>query len=315
MNRVINFMVTIVILATTLLLFQVYRSYVLQASILTEINSGSYNEGTLNKLTNINKQFPNITITSLPIQAIYGKYLFAFDRYSEALDATNKINFTDYSHFSSNLKAIIYNKLGVQDSALFYSKLAFSNLPGNVTHFEQYIRALYKNMDSDEIISAYKKTLFSKDEQFPTIFFPTVLALGVKNDSILNYLAKKAKVDYPSSDKVRMFADYVLYGEDNVKNAVQKSEEASILVSNKDYQSALELYKEAINLNPSDYTHYENSGICNYYLSDFNSAIPFFQKVIDSFNINNGKSEYFLGLSYNTIGKKDLACKTLYNSY
>ena len=77
---------------------------------------------------------------------------------------------------------------------------------------------------------------------------------------------------------------------------------------------AAEMYKKAATIEPSNYTHFENSGICFYSNRDFKKAIPYFKNAIQIAGSKSGKSFYFMGLSYIQTGDKTNGCKFLKNA-
>ena len=70
----------------------------------------------------------------------------------------------------------------------------------------------------------------------------------------------------------------------------------------------------AINLNPIEYTHYENAGISNYKFGYYDRAITQLKYVIDSLNPKTGKSEFIIANLYKELEDYDNACKYIYLS-
>jgi TolA-binding protein len=68
---------------------------------------------------------------------------------------------------------------------------------------------------------------------------------------------------------------------------------------------------KAANIDPTNYTHAENVGICLYTAQKYQDAITYFNKSIAVGTSNTGKSEYYLGMSYIASGKKIEACNAL----
>jgi tetratricopeptide (TPR) repeat protein len=77
------------------------------------------------------------------------------------------------------------------------------------------------------------------------------------------------------------------------------------------YVKAASYYMKAANMDPTNYTHTENVGICLYTAQKFQDAITYFNKSIAVGTSTTGKSEYYLGLSYLSTGKKTEACNAL----
>ena len=139
------------------------------------------------------------------------------------------------------------------------------------------------------------------------------LNLNFNNNTIKAY-ADTINSLYPDNTEIRVLTQYTLFGENNVKKALDLSLQATDLVSKNNFKDALFIFQNASELNPMDYTHFENAGFCAFKLNNFEEAINNFLIVIDSLNPGTGKSEYLLGLSYSKTGNSKMACKYLYQS-
>jgi tetratricopeptide (TPR) repeat protein len=71
---------------------------------------------------------------------------------------------------------------------------------------------------------------------------------------------------------------------------------------------AAQLYLKAAEVDPSNYTNFENVGICYYSAKQFDKAIPYFEKATHFATENTGKSEFYLAMSLISTGKKEQAC-------
>ena len=102
--------------------------------------------------------------------------------------------------------------------------------------------------------------------------------------------------------------------EERIQKAIEANKIASELYdSGKIRESAIK-YAEASELNPLEYTYFENAGITNFQFGYFEEAIPFLQHVVDSINPGTGKSEFVLAQVYKELGDLDKACEYIYAS-
>jgi tetratricopeptide (TPR) repeat protein len=97
----------------------------------------------------------------------------------------------------------------------------------------------------------------------------------------------------------------------NNKNANDYTTEGLQAFQKGQYVKAASAYMSAFKLDPTNYTHAENVGICLYTAQKFTDAIDYFKKSIAVGTSTTGKSEYYLGLSYLSTGKKIEACNAL----
>ena len=294
--------------------FMIHRSFVVQTSILSELNTNKFSSNTFELLKYMNRSYPNASVTSLPMSGIYARYLFSFDETKSALEVlNNEVEFKDYTYYGENLKAIIYRSIGIQDSSFYYSKLAYTNMPGNANHYEQYVKSLLSKKDTLSIVSSLKDVNYKSDIQFAQVFMSACLSLNFSNDSVKKY-SKELKNIFLESDEVSLMADYLVYGQKNIQISFDIAKQAQSYFENANFEKSEELFKYAIELNPVDYSNYENLGFTYFKLAHYSDAIQMFEKVISEFSPKTGKSEYLLALSYQNIGDNKSACRLLNES-
>ena len=310
----IKYLLIIILVPCLYLSFKIHKSYILQASILTEINSNQYTENTYNRLKTTNTNFPSVSVTTLPMSGVLARYHYAFGNIKESLDViNNQTIFKDYIYFNENLKAIIYNELNVRDSSYYYAKMAHINLPGNANHYEQYVKNLVALKDPSELIKSFDPLKFKKDFQFSKVFLAACLALKVDKTQILKQL-DFIQANYNDNSEIRLMTEYLMYGMENVQKSIQLSQLADQNFDSDKINQALDLYIQASKLNPSAYTNFENIGFCYFKLAKYQEALPYFLRVVEELNPKTGKSEYLLGNTYFQLGNKKKACTYLYRS-
>jgi tetratricopeptide (TPR) repeat protein len=77
------------------------------------------------------------------------------------------------------------------------------------------------------------------------------------------------------------------------------------------YIGAANYYIQASAVDPGNYTHFENIGICYYTAKSYDKAIQFFNRAIDLPSANTGKSEFFKAMSYIATGNNAAGCSAL----
>ena len=77
------------------------------------------------------------------------------------------------------------------------------------------------------------------------------------------------------------------------------------------YTVAANYYLQASAAEPTNYTHFENTGICYYTAKSYEKAIIYFDKAIQLQSDNIGKSEFLKAMSLIELGRKELACLAL----
>ncbi|MDA9850539.1 hypothetical protein N9C32_00425 [Flavobacteriaceae bacterium] len=291
----------------------------IQSNIYEDLFSGEYREESTIRFGILNTDFPNLSLSSLPMKAVIGRYYFLGAQYDKALDLANQsMNDNPYIMYSESLKTDIYFRLGVKDSMMYYAERAFTGIPNNNKHFIDLARA-YVNFDKYKLLdSVFGVVENTRDQEIWKFYFSGLLT---KEDSITKYGKEKAREAlkiFPSSSggdpNLRLSAAYVLYGTERISKAIEANKKASDLYDQGKIRESALKYEEASELNPLEYTYFENAGISNFQFGYYDKAIPFLNHVIDSINPNTGKSEFVLAQIYNKLGDMDNACKYIYAS-
>jgi tetratricopeptide (TPR) repeat protein len=81
-----------------------------------------------------------------------------------------------------------------------------------------------------------------------------------------------------------------------------------------DFKKAIELFENARKINPNFYPALENIGLSYFLMRDFGGAVKYLNMVLDTKASNDGKAEYYLGISLINIGKREEGCQSFLNS-
>ena len=291
--------------------FMSYRSNQVQKTLMESLNSNNYDVNDINKFGNFNPDFPNLSQTALPVKSMMARYYLLSGDYNTALDLLNESsNVNPYIMFTESEKALVFENLESMDSFAFYAKKAFEGIPQNERHFVQYAKVLSFFKDSLELDRSYDRVKNSSMDFLHLAYLTSNFTIGRDYDSIkekVNYIENK----FQNNKEIKLVVDYLKYGEQNVKKAIETSKKANLVFSQSAHEQAANLYIEASKLNPGDYTHFENAGVSFMIQKKYEEAIPYFKHVIDSLNPNIGKSEYLIASCYENLGDIDSACKYL----
>ncbi len=290
----------------------------IQADLYEDLFSGEYREESTTRFGVLNTDFPNLSLSSLPMKAVIGRYYFLGAQYDKALELANQsMNDNPYIMYSESLKTDIYFRLGVRDSMMYYAERAFSGIPNNNKHFIDLARA-YVNFDKYKLLdSVFGVVENTKDPEIWKFYFSGLLT---KEDSITKYGKEKARealkiFSSSSADpNLRLSAVYVLYGTERIQKAIEANQIASDLYDKGNLRESAIKYEEASKLNPLEYTYFENAGITNFQFGYYEKSIPFLKYVVDSINPGTGKSEFVLAQVYNELGDLEKACEYIYSS-
>ena len=282
----------------------------IQKLIYDDLYSGNFREESTQRFNVLNMDYPNLSLSSLPIKGMIARYYYLGARYDEALALLNESeNVNPYIMYNESLKQDIYFALGVKDSVLYYAEKTFTGIPNNHKHFIDLARA-YRNFDRFYLIdSVFRKVEKTKQPLIWNFYLASQLT---QEDSISDYAREKAKEAISffgkANPNLNLAAIYVLLGKETIDKALQADTEASELFKNEKWREAGIKYAEAAKLNPLEYTYYENAAISNYKFGYYEQAIPYLEYVIDSLNPKTGKSEFVLAQVYEKLGDYENAC-------
>jgi tetratricopeptide (TPR) repeat protein len=287
-----------------------------QWQLYQDISQNSYKEASTARFNSLNFDYPNLTLSSLPIKGLAARYYLLGERYNEALDLLNDAERANpYIMWSESLKQEVFQALSVKDSSRFYAEKAFTGIPNNGKHFIQLSKIYANNNEFDKVDSIFSIVEGKKKNDIYKIYLSTWLT---NKDSIsqkaINTAKNSIKIFGDSDSELKLVSDYVIFGMENIKKSVSQDSIATIYFFNEDYRKAAIHFENAAKLNPAEYTHFENAGISNFKFGYYERSIPYLLKVIDSLNPETGKSEFVLAQVYAELKDFKNACDFIMKS-
>lgn len=294
--------------------YKLYDSSRFQAFMMADFNTGKYNTPYEIYGQKLDDNYPNISLTALPIKFLKARYFLETD----SLDQAKKLLFESikanpYIKGPETLLSQLYLKEKKYDSALTYSKDAFYTLPDVNAHRHSYFTVLNHLKDSTELENAFEMVKdFSNIEHWYEYFVVRYQIAG-KNDAKVLSRIEEFKQKFPNEDPSRIsdMQKFVTLGSEDYTTSYLIAEQARNEFANKNYSKSIELYESAILLNDTEYTFYENAGIAYSLIKDFENAIIKYDEVIYRFKSTNGKAEYLKGLLILQQNQKEKGCKYL----
>jgi len=256
--KIFSFIILLVLLSSLYVNYNVYRSFIIQKGILYDFNNNRFNELVFEKFKRLNIDFPNVGVTALPLKELLARYYNFFGEETKALELFNtKQSINPNWHVNEFFKAELFLKLKVRDSAYYYSKKAFEALPGNIAHYEIYIKVLSRENKLDEIISAYNNARRKRIDHDRLFFLYTYnLTKSEENKVFMDSILKvKRKV---KNDELQQYIDFHLYGREEALEAFEHIKKADSLFKSKSYEDAKIYYRKALKINPDLIAALEN---------------------------------------------------------
>ena len=293
---------------------KVYESLKGQMFLLQDFNSNQFNVP-LNQIDNLVPDIPNITVTTIPINSVKARYYVNAKKYDKALtllDNGTKAN--PYLYYSEILKSQIFQEKGQIDSAKVYAKKAFFGLPNNDLHASRYINLINLTRDREALEEAFELLTVKNNPNNWKNYLIVSSGLYPPKDKELTEKAKLATELFPGNQDFIGLYRQIAIGQAAVNSAASYSTKGLEFFNSANYKNAVINFERAIELNPLEYSYFENAATANYLAGNLDKAIEQIDIVINEMNPLNGKCEYIKALIYIRLGDPMGACPLLQTS-
>lgn len=292
--------------------YQTYESLKVQKYVMGEINEDP--KMALDEVKDAFPEIPNLSTSTLPIKALLARYYLREKQYDEAmrlLNASDEVN--PYLHYNDFIKTAVFSVQAKYDSTFYYAKKAFYNWPRATSYYKNMIFASAKMKDTAEATKAFKTYIkYRNSGEGWNQYILALIEINQTPITTTKALLDSAKKLFPTDSAIFVKTAGLLYGNAMSTGAMPNYAQMGAQAFQKgQYAKAANWYMKASELDPSNYTHYENVGICYYTNKSFDKAIQYFDKAIQLPAANTGKSEFFKAMSLIAMGRKDLACGAL----
>ena len=296
--------------------WRVYKSYIQQSILLTAINKNDYTIVPDEIVENIEYEYPNLTVTSMPLASIKARAILDKPgRVGEALELLRKGKSIKTNLFmTESLMSDIFFAINQLDSAFYYSKIAFEGLPLNTRHFIFYFKTLAAQKEKEKMRKTYfeikDRISSSKKEELAKFYFAGMIQF---RDSLLIEESKDFLFNNKDikNKELKILISYCINGIENSKKADSLNFKGSEFFKAKSYSQALDLFTEAIKINSLDFSFYENKLSTLYEMEFFQEVYDFYKTIPDEINFSNGYIEFLTSKSLVKINQIDIACDFL----
>ena len=307
--KIIIYFVIPILLGSLYINYRVYRSFEDQTILLYEFNAYQ-NKLPLETVEKFNDQLPNITVTTLPLKMLKARYYMRDSLVEKALSLyyqSRKDN--PYLKIADFELAKYHFKNNAIDSAEFYSKNAFTALPRNYLYTRQYFQILTKQKKEEELDSAFSeiKNNFIIDQWRDYMFSKIRINKNSKDELIK--LLNEAKENISDQNQLSTIETILKVGYSNLDDLGKIIIDAETFYKQDNFTEAANLYERAARMNDTEYTHYENAALSFYRGDNFEQAEQLFRYVLNNFDVQNGKSEFYLGLLLYENKQNENACR------
>jgi O-antigen ligase len=291
---------------------ETFESLKIQKFVMGEVNADP-------KMATIDVEklpdIPNLSSSTLPMKAMLSRYYIRDKRFDDALRVLKESeNDNPFLHYNDFLRTSIYASLNKMDSANFYAKRAFDAWPRASSYYKNMIFTSAKLKDTNAIKRALQVSLDVNNDNALTWNQYLLGMFEVKQGADKNLLAQleqTLKKFHADTAILNPTTKMLRGGNRDLQGLIAKGN--ALFVKGK-YSQAAATYKELSTLDPGNFSHLENVGICYYAGRSFAESLFYFAKSEQHPGNNTGKSAYFAGMSQLSIGKKAEACSSFKRS-
>jgi len=291
-----------------------YKSLQSQMVILQDFNSNKYSIP-LNQIENFIQPLPNITVTTIPMDAIKARYYFHYKKYDQALAFAEKGKAANpYLMYPEVLQSQIFEVQGDLENAFINAKNAFYNLPNNSLHSSRFINLAIRLRKGDELVEAFELlTLKNNNNNWKNYLIGVSQIFEPGIPELIEH-AKEAKNIFPNDPQFLQLYKIISIGQERISKGINFSNEALSFFNKGDHENAINFFEKAIESDPIEYSYYENAATSYYLINDLNKYLEYINKVVNEMNPLNGKCEYIKALIFIRMGDPVGACPLLLTS-
>ena len=299
------------LIPSLLITHQTYNAHKAQMIILRDFNSDQ-NNIPLNQIESYIPTFPNVTVTTIPMDFIKARYYYEYGIWDKALKYAIKGEAANpYLGYGQIIASRVYRINGDTEKVKQSLEKAFVGLPNNNLHRAEIIKFIAEYNDDELLekmypiltktnsINGWKSYLLTKNLRTPA------------GDPILIKRAEKAQKLFPNNSDFKSILKTTKIGASRISEAYKIGQEAQIKYAERSYVEAVRLFEKSIDLDPYEYSYYENAALCYYSLNNLDKAINRIDLVLNEMNPLNGKCEYIKALIYLRLGLNTDACELL----
>ncbi|MGA0415938.1 MAG: O-antigen ligase family protein [Flavobacteriaceae bacterium] len=288
-----------------------FKSLQSQMIILQDFNSNKYSIP-LNQIENFIEPLPNITVTTIPMDAIKARYYFHYKKYDQALAYAEKGKTANpYLMYPEVLQSQIFEVQGDLENAFINAKKAFYNLPNNSLHSSRFINLAIRLRKGDELVEAFELlTLKNNNNNWKNYLIGVSQIFEPGIPELIEH-AKEAKNLFPSDPQFLQLYKIISIGQERISKGINFSNEALSFFNKGDHENAVNFFEKAIESDPIEYSYYENAATSYYLINDLNKSLEYINKVVNEMNPLNGKCEYIKALIFIRMGDPVGACPLL----
>ena len=313
--------ISFISLTLILILYTNYKAFIssqIQPYLISDLNEGKIRYQLSNAIK-VDLDFPSLSGPTQPIKMLVGRYY----RNADSIDTAKRL-FLDAIKDNPYIKSpqaqlgYLYFDLEEFDSAYYYAKDAFNGIPNNNTHRDIFFKTLVQRKDTLELKKSFE-LLLELDPLNSSHWLGYIDSryqiVGPQDPDIID-LIYRFENQFPNFNK-RVIDGFRVVSKSNLQDLSLGSAFANLAnqyFEDGEYLTAAEHYEFAIERAEFEYAYFENAAISYYLAERYEKALNYFTKVIDEFEINDGKSEFYKGILLIELDSLTKGCNLLLQS-
>lgn len=309
-NKIFQVTFLVLLISIAFINYKHYKASTKYSFLMYDYNAGSYTVP-LSIFDEFDNNLPNITSTTLPIMFLKARYLMNIDSTESAIKLLKKSkNVNPYLMAAEALIAKAFFEQKEYDSAYYYGSKSFYTNPNNRFHRSLYFLINEKRKDTLELTNAFNTTKQYSNIENSLDYVVKMNKMGGDKLSLIKILDSISEIYQSEKDKkeIKLIRTLLDIGGFGIQVSVEISQFADQKFNEKDYLIAAELYEKAFEYDPNDYVFIENAALSYYLAKDYENAERFFKMVINDFDINTGKTEFYYGVMLETLNRIEESC-------
>jgi tetratricopeptide (TPR) repeat protein len=273
---------------------------------------------TMEDVSKVNFNFPNISGTTQPVKMYVGRYYKNIDSIQIAKRLfIEAIQDNPYIKSPQAQLAYLYFDEEQYDSAYYYAKDAFYFITDNNVHRDIYFKTLAQRKDTIELQNAFKilkNTQGGQDNPNHWLgYFDAKIQIVEKNNPEVLKLIDEFEMRFPNYDKEKLEGIKTVAKSDLQGLAFGQAfaNMASEFFEEENYEEASIHYEFALQYADQEYPYFENAAISYYLNNEYSNALKYFDIVINKFKSKDGKSEFYKGIMLIELDSIDKGCDML----
>jgi tetratricopeptide (TPR) repeat protein len=304
----------IILLSTTVIFLNNLRlkSYKVQQQMLNDISYNSYQKDSL-FIESINTGYPSLTMTTIPIKSIVGKYIVESSNnieYGKTM-IRNGIEDNPFLMYGEALLADTYLGEFKLDSFQLYARKAFKNLSNNPVNFAMMSNVLKSENKIDSLLYHFERISSRVDDfQLHRIMLASLVDSEEYKDKGIQIVNNAIEL-YPDIEEFKVLSNYIEYSKNNIKLSEEVQRNAIELYKQGSFKMAITLFEESIRLFPKSKSYHFNLLTAYNDNNLYTRLIDHYEGIlIDDFKIDKELQLLYINALFNS-SKFDLACNMI----